>query len=132
MTKERPKRNGLFVRMAAVLLVLGFVLIGCDNDPSGSSGTSKFEGTWAREHDDIPPDHIIEWYIFEGNKFYLDAKVGSFAWEREGEGTFTYNDTLIFFVEEGEEVPIPYELAGNTLRLNGIYGVEGWIVLTKL
>jgi hypothetical protein len=90
-----------------VLLVFGFVLVGCDNGTTDT--TTKFEGTW-----ELTVDEGTISYIFSGSNY-----TGTRSWDSEDyfSGTFTFTETTITFYFGDDSWTQNYTLSDNTLIL---------------
>jgi hypothetical protein len=90
-----------------VLLVFGFVLMGCATTGEGSN-TPTIEGTWKHPN----PESKNATIVFTGNTF-------KYTWDTGGhEGTFTIEGKNIQFITiTGETWDTTYTLTKNTLTL---------------
>jgi hypothetical protein len=78
----------------AIVLVFGFIAMGCPADGGGGSEVTKFEGKWK-----FTVDWGIITYTFTGNKYAsISTYTDTPGKEYPDEGSFTYTDTEITFV----------------------------------
>ncbi|GHV51338.1 hypothetical protein AGMMS49579_06440 [Spirochaetia bacterium] len=110
------KRKLIGKGILAIVLVFGFIVIGCStgggtDTPKGEEQVTKFEGTWQNGGGSN--------YTFTGYTVAFSPASGTGAWT----GTFEFTDTTITFKPvDGTSWTQEYTLSESTLTLVQVTG----------
>jgi hypothetical protein len=113
------KKNDSFAGILAILLVLGMMVIGCDNGTTNNNGSGNpFVGIWKCGDKTIEFKADLTWTRTQDNEPYKDS-YGTYAPSGSSAVlTFVSGDPLIGAVYDGQIITI----SGNsfTIKLGGL------------